>query len=86
MKFNQQLIEKARKGEIAILNDGSVEELRDVVKEVWPYVTDAVPSGLKQCYQKHSFASGWEGVDNSNLPANSVRLFFSRIDDTTLQP
>lgn len=36
MTFNQQLIEKARKGEIAILNDGSVEELRDVLDATWP--------------------------------------------------
>jgi len=35
--MNQELIEKARRGEIAVHNvDCSVEELRQVVKDIWP--------------------------------------------------
>lgn len=75
MTFNQELIEKARKGEIAILNDGSVEELQLIVKEAWP--TDIPASGDSKYYFADRYKStNWRFDDQTDLPAHSVKDFF----------
>lgn len=75
MKFNQELITKARKGEIAILNDGSLEELNMVQNEVL--------SG--KLYNPGNFKYYWIDRDRFwsvaqsapySPPAHSVKDFF----------
>lgn len=76
MTFNQQLIEKARKGEIAILNDGTKEQLCEVLSVCCPQY-QGNPSGTSYVYEVRY--GGWYaiGVPNeSSLPAHSVKDFF----------
>lgn len=76
MKFNQELITKARKGEIAILNDGSVEELREVLKEVWPQ-DDWLVGGACKYYSSHCMDDiYYNGSRETKKPAHSVKEFF----------
>lgn len=75
-KFNQSLIDKARKGEIAILNDGSVEELREVLKEIWPH-DDVTADGKSHYYYQHpQIGKYWCKGKVSPIPAHSVKDFF----------
>lgn len=75
-QFNQELITKARKGEIAILNDGSVGELRELLKEIWPQ--DDVDSNglLKYYYQSKVDPSYWCGSEVCDWPTHSAKDFF----------
>lgn len=85
MTFNQQLIEKARKGEIAILNDGSVEELRKVLIEVWP--DDKVSKRAEGCdkYYYRDTDEIWEADEETSLPAHSVKDFFMNTKDKAIE-
>lgn len=80
MKFNPDLIQKARKGEIAILNDGSVDELIAILKQVWP--NDVTPYRLQQLsysfYQaKASGGLEWRSRNSPpETPTASVKEFY----------
>lgn len=73
-QFNQELITKARKGEIAILNDGSVEELQNVMKEVWDK-NHKYATWRDKYYYLNQFKD-WQALKLTNLPAHSVKDFF----------
>lgn len=76
MTFNQELITKARKGEIAILNDGSVEELREILKECWPDDDDLKIGTSKYYFKSRRGKLGWANAQDSIYPAHSVKDFF----------
>lgn len=75
MTFNQQLIQKARKGEIAILNDGSVEELCNVCLEVDKNATHHMSIAANYVYLSNA-GNGWQGLKLCNMPFHSVKDFF----------
>lgn len=74
MTFNPELIAKARKGEIAILNDGSVEELQSLLKEVWPLDT-VIPEGVQKYYLRLNDEK-WDGRSYTDLNHHSIKDFF----------
>lgn len=73
-KFNPDLIQKARKGEIAILNDGSADELQSLLKEVWPR-DEVIPEGVQKYYVRLNDEK-WDGRSYTDLPHHSVKDFF----------
>lgn len=83
-KFNQELITKARKGEIAILNDGSVEELQKVLKHAWPK-DEQKPAGTSRYYERMNDIQ-WGGQGYCDLPTHSVKDFFMPDTKDTQQP
>lgn len=84
-QFNQQLITKARKGEIAILNDGSVEELRTVIEQIWPDSRNDQIMGYDKLYRKIAGETSWVGCQGTNLPAHSAKDFFMPDTKTSKQ-
>lgn len=80
MTFNQELITKARKGEIAILNDGSKEEMYLVASQVWPddHCNNLIKDDNKhwKVYYKNPSIGGWGRDNETSLPAHSVKDFF----------
>lgn len=74
-QYNPELIEKARKGEIAILNDGSVAELQQVIDHAAP---NCVKPDGRSTYYFISNNGGWSQskFNGNNLPAHSVKDFF----------
>lgn len=80
-QFNQELITKARKGEIAILNDGGAENLNIIMEEVKPGT--AKHNGFFK-YYKLSEADWYKSDDSTFLrcPIKSVKDFF--MPDTTI--
>lgn len=75
-QFNQELITKARKGEIAILNDGSVEELKSVLKEAWPTDDFNIQGAAKYYFKDFNDPLCWWNDDETALPSHSVKDFF----------
>lgn len=75
MKLNQKLIEKLRNGEIAVENSGTVEQLREVIKEAFP--KDDSPYGSHRFYFMRVVNTGeWDWNNKTNLPTISVTDFY----------
>lgn len=81
MTFNQELIKKARKGEIAILNNEGVEKLKEVLKQIWPDDVEG-NEGLTDLHKYEYYFSSpnkpkyWGRSREPNLPAYPVNYFF----------
>ena len=76
MKLNQKLIEQLRDGEIAVKNDGTLEELRQVLSEA--FTRDASKTdGLNIFYYQNYFnAKEWDFSHHTLMPSKSVKDFF----------
>jgi hypothetical protein len=68
-------IEDLAQGRCAVINDGSVEELREVLRRAFPDDCD-IPTGSSQFYRR-SWADprDWGVGDLRNLPTQSVKDF-----------
>ena len=68
-------IEDLAQGRCAVIHDGSVEELREVLKRAFPDDCD-IPTGSSQFYRR-SWADprDWGVGDIRNLPTQSVKDF-----------
>lgn len=76
--MNQQLVAQARAGEIAIGNDGTVDELTKILKHCWP--KDVEPVGSEMYYmildENHD---KWGGQNyKPEVPVVSVKEFFKQ--------
>lgn len=76
MKLNQKLIQQLRNGEIAVENNGTLEQLREVLKEAFP--KDKLPPGGTMKYYKmdRDFIDRWNATDSTTLPTISVADFY----------
>ena len=72
--MNKKLIKKLRKGTIAVVNDGTLDELNKVLRYAFP---NDVPSSKGYC--KYYFVSEdknyWSFNDTTDLPLHSVKEF-----------
>lgn len=75
MTFNQELITKARKGEIAILNNGSVEELQQLLTEIWPEDKSRFKLDGKFYFKDPHNGAYWYYSETIERPAQSVKDF-----------
>lgn len=83
-QFNQELITKARKGEIAILNDGKRDETNALLREIWPddYVASENALATYKIFEaKTPNSNEWQFLFGTNLPAHSVKDFFMNTKD-----
>lgn len=78
MKLNQKLIEQLRNGEIAAENNGTVEQLREVLKAAFPE-NGAIPTGYCQYYLQSGINTCWWTVStfhNIDLPTLKISDFY----------
>ena len=70
-------IEDLSKGNCAVINDGTLEELREVLKLAFPDSGDNNVEG-KYKYYIRSLHSGWTPADETSLPTQSVKDFLTK--------
>jgi hypothetical protein len=81
MKFNQELIEKLRSGEIAVRNDAQCRDLDAVLYEA--FKTEYILLGTNVYYFAHkNSVVGWVSSSETNLPYHSVSTFFIEQEPT----
>jgi hypothetical protein len=78
-------LEDLRLGKVALLNDGSLEDLKEVLKTVFPEdtATDSMNGGCKY-YFKHpnsiKYPNYWDCADYTDLPTQSLKKFLEQIN------
>ena len=72
--MNEKLIKQLREGTIALKNDGTLNELRKVLKYAFPLDTGNT-TGLYLNYSASNKKDYWTGADTPNLPSHSVKEF-----------
>ena len=80
--MNQKLIKQLQNGEIAVKNDGTLEELREVLKVAFPEDNQGV-IGDNIFYFRYSDIR-WDATTGTDLEKVSVKDFF-KPDELTLQ-
>ena len=70
--MNEKLIKQLREGTIALKNDGTLDELRKVLKYAFPKYGETNGS-FKYYYKREDCA--WEYSNETNLPTHSVKEF-----------
>ncbi len=68
-------IEDLRNGKCAVKNDGTLEELKEVLSKAFP--SDSMPAGNDDVYYYIGFGNEWGSDSNINLPTQSVKDFLS---------
>lgn len=71
--MNEKLIKQLQEGEIAVHNDGTLEELREVLRYAFP--KDDWPTTGTSKYYKSYESNLWISTDKTNLPSYSVKEF-----------
>lgn len=74
--MNQELIERLRKGEIAVKNDGTLEELNKVLKEAFPEDKSTL-YGNGNYYLNIFNSDTWASVQGTILHSYSVKDFLT---------
>lgn len=75
--MNKKLIKKLKKGTIAVVNDGTLEELREVLKCAFPN-DNTKSSGECKYYFKPNYSENyWATNDKTNLLTYSVKEFLT---------
>ena len=84
--MNQKLIKQLQNGEIAVKNDGTLQELREVLKVAFPLDWGVnIVKGLTTVYNANPYSYNYYGAENpENLPEYSVKDFF-KTDELTLE-
>ena len=72
--MNEKLIKQLRERTIALKNDGTLNELRKVLKYAFPLDTGNT-TGLYLNYSASNKKDYWTGADTPNLPSHSVKEF-----------
>jgi hypothetical protein len=73
--MNQELIKQLREGKIAVRSDGTVEEIRQVIKEAFPF-DKTEPSGQSNYYRSSNLDNNnWMGGNITTIPYYSVKEF-----------
>ena len=69
-------IQDLSEGKVAVLNNGTLEQLKKVLKLAFPQDT-TIPGGSCELYKKWR-TYNWCGVDDTNLPIQSVKDFLDQ--------
>jgi hypothetical protein len=75
-KFNERLIEDLRTGKVAIKNDGTIEELRDILRYAFPDDDSPIAGGVKFYFVEDWNNQKWNCSNFTDLEFNSVKDFF----------
>lgn len=77
------LIQQLQDGEIAVKNDGSLEELKRVLKVAFPEDTFMNPSGKYYYSASKQHKGCWRSDNNSLLPTVKTAAFIKELDNRT---
>lgn len=69
-------IEDLSKGNCAVINDGTLEELREVLRLAFPNSNSNITDGLYKFY--YAKYNAWDCVDSCSLPTQSVKDFLNK--------
>lgn len=75
MKLNETMIERLAAGEIAVKNDGTLEQLKEVLKAAFPE-DDYQPKG-KDVYYYSSGGDKWAAFRETMLPSHPISDFYT---------
>ena len=75
--MNEKLIKQLRERTIALKNDGTLGELRKVLKYAFP-LDIGNTTGLYLNYSASNKKDYWTGADTPNLPSHSVKEFLKQ--------
>ena len=75
--MNEKLIKQLRERTIALKNDGTLNELRKVLKYAFP-LDIGNTTGLYLNYSASNKKDYWTGADTPNLPSHSVKEFLTQ--------
>jgi hypothetical protein len=75
-KFNEEYVQQVRNSELAILNDGSLEKLREVIKYIFPDDETQVEGKLRFYFKGEFNDREWYSYNLTDLPYKSVKDFF----------
>lgn len=73
-------IEDLRNGKCAVINDGTLEELREVLRLAQCEFSRFI-AGNNKYYYKLISNSDWKGTDDLNIPTQSVKDFLIKEED-----
>lgn len=73
--MNEKLIKQLREGTIALKNDGTLEELREVLKYAFPNDKCKIIGDCKYYLKLDYGVNIWAGNDRIDLPSHSVKDF-----------
>lgn len=79
--MNEKLIKQLQEGKIAVKNDSTVEELREVIKYAFPNDHGHL-HGINTYYYRSLYRTDWAFNNFTNLPSYSVKEFLK--DDFVL--
>ena len=72
----EELIQKVRDGKVAILNDGTLDQLREILGLCFPDENDEA-GGCHKYYESHKAnKKHWWSDDTTSLPTVSVKEFY----------
>ena len=75
--MNEKLIKKLAAGEIAVKNDGTLEQLREVLKAAFTE-DDSETNGNYNYYFMHSqSAKTWDCVNHTTIPSHPISDFYT---------
>jgi len=80
---NQEKIESVRRGVYAWRNDGTLVQLKEVLKITWPKDEFITGGGYKFYYKNKDNFNLWDLEDTTDLPTHSIKDFFNTDDNKT---
>lgn len=73
-------------GKVAVINDGTLEELRTILKVAFPN-DSIIPSGYYACYMRSEInPKQWNCLTNTKLPTQSVKDFIKQLEPENSKP
>lgn len=72
-------IKDLKEGRVAVINDGTLGELKEVIKAAFP--EDALSPSGSTCYYFADNTKEWYPSDKTDLPTQSVKLFIKQIKE-----
>ena len=76
--MNEKLIKKLRKGTIALVNNGTLEELRKVLRYAFPNGKSKISGDCKYYFKSACGENIWAANDKTNLPTHYVKEFLNQ--------
>ena len=73
----KEKIESVRQGKYALINDGTLEQLQEVLKMTWPKDKYITSGGYKFYYKNKDNFNLWDLEDTTDLPTHSIKDFFN---------
>lgn len=84
--MNQELIEELRAGEAAVKYDGTLEELRIILRVAFPHDLSILTGGNRYYLRSNNIPSHWMSTSNIKIKSYSVKDFFVKVKSYKVKP